>query len=80
MKKIFLINEQKCVCHVHGYQCNIMMSDLNIFLQDECFYSKLGLEVKTCQVQSKNIGISVLADLSLASLCQSRAGIISIFT
>ena len=48
--------------------------DLNIFEQDECFCSKLGLEVKHAKlVQSKNISSSDLGDLSLASFCHSRA-------
>ena len=50
--------------------------DLNIFQQDiKCFCVKLSpkVELAAIKVQSKNINISDLDDLSLASFCQSRA-------
>ena len=43
--------------------------DLNIFQQDQCFCSKLGMEVD----YAKTWLFSDLGDLSLASFCQSRA-------
>ena len=50
LKITFLVNEQNtCVCHVHLYiDINAISGclDLNIFQQDECFCSKLGLEVE----------------------------------
>ena len=46
---------------------------LNIFQQDECFCSKLGLEVEHAKSNLKTFNISDLGDLSLASFCQSRA-------
>ena len=47
--------------------------DLNIFQQDECFFSKLRMEVEyAIKLQSKNITFSNLGDMSVASLCQSR--------
>ena len=47
---------------------------LNIFQQDECFCSKLGMEVEyMLNVQSKNITFSELGDLPVALFCQSRA-------
>ena len=43
-------------------------------MQDECFCSKLGMDVEyVCEVQSKHITFSDFGDLSLASFCQSRA-------
>ena len=44
----------KYVCHIHWYQCNISIClDLTIFQQDECFCSKLGVEVECAQSNLK---------------------------
>ena len=47
--------------------------DLNIFQQDECFCSKLGLVVEHAKSNLKNTTFSDLGYLSLVSFCQSRA-------
>ena len=47
--------------------------DLNIFQQDECFCSKLGMEVEYSKSNLKNITFSEMGVLSVASFCQSRA-------
>ena len=52
---------------------DIIYLELNIFQQDECFCSKLRMEVEYATVQSKDITFSDLGDLSVASFCQSRA-------
>ena len=51
----------------------IDINAISLRQQDECFCLKLGQEVELCKFQSINITFSDLDDLSLASICQSRA-------
>ena len=71
---IFLVNEQNASVIIYIDTNAISWClDLNIFQQDECFCSKLGLEVEHAKSNLKNINISDFRDLSLATFCQSRA-------
>ena len=71
-KMIFLVNEQNVSVMYIDFNAISFRFDLNIFQQDECFCSKLGLEVEHAKSNLKNISISDFDDLSLASFCQSR--------
>ena len=44
--------------------------DLNISQQDECFCSKLGIQVEYAKSKSKNTTFSDFGDLPVASFCQ----------
>ena len=63
----------KCVCYVDWLQCNIISFWLQYISAGWVFLLKTQTGSRKCSVQSKNINISDLDDLSLASFCQSRA-------
>ena len=66
IKVIFLVNEQICLSFTLTSMQYHDLFDLNIFQLDECFCSKLGLEIEHAKtVQSKNIDISDLDDCHL---------------
>ena len=69
----FLVNEQNVSVMYIDINAISLCLDLNIFQQDECFSSKLGMEVEYAKSNLKNITFSDLGDLSVASFCQSRA-------
>ena len=66
----FLVNEQNVsVMYIDNNAISYL--DLNLFQQDECFCSKLRMEVKYAKSSLKT---SDFGDLAVASFCQSRAG------
>ena len=69
----FLVNEQNVSVMYTDINAIPWCLDLNIFQQDECFCSKLRMEVEYAQSNLKNITFSDLGDLSLTSFCPSRA-------
>ena len=79
LKMTFLINEQNVsVMYIDISAIKLSWClDLNIFQQDECFCSKLGLEVEHGKPNLKTSLLSDLGDLSLASFCHSKAVLFS---
>ena len=73
MKIKFLVNAQNVSAMYTDINVISLYLDLNIFQQDECFCSKLGMEVEYAKSNLKNIAFSDLGDLSVASFCQSKA-------
>ena len=68
----FLINKQNVSVIYIDINAISLYLDLNIFQQNECFCSKLRMEVEYAK-SNLNITFSDLGDLSVASFCQSRA-------
>ena len=68
----------KCVCHVHSvhsmhFQWPVLHLKIISVQQDECFCSKLGVEVEHAIAPNLKTSLSHdLGDLSLASFCQCR--------
>ena len=74
LKMTFLVNEQNVSVMYIDINAISLYIDLNIFQQDECFCSKLGMEVEYAKSNLK----TSLGDLSVASFCQSRAMLVCV--
>ena len=72
LKMTFLVNEHN-VSVMYIYINVLSCFDLNIFQQDECFCSKLGLEVEHAKSNSKTSISKIWVICHLFSFCQSRA-------
>ena len=68
----FSVNEQNVSVMRIDINALSLSLDLNIFQQDECSCSKLGMEVEYAKSSKKNT-FSNLGDLSVASFCHGRA-------
>ena len=73
LKVKFHINEQNVFVMYIDINAPSLCLDFNIFQQDECFCSKLGVEVEHAKSNLENNTFSDLGDLSLASFCQSSS-------
>ena len=69
----FPVNEQNVSVMRIDINALSLSLDLNIFQQDECSCSKLGMEVEYAKSSKKKNTFSNLDDLWVASFCHGRA-------